>query len=64
MTTVKPDHIAAIIDPQAMSLAHKLGRRDLKLTEEMQNRILSARARAADIVALYRKVVDAKGDGK
>jgi hypothetical protein len=47
------DGIAAIIDPQAMALAHKLGRPDAVLTAEMQTRILKARGKADTIAAFY-----------
>jgi hypothetical protein len=50
------DQIAAIIDPQAMALAHKLGRPDLTLTAEMQERIRAARAAAAQILARFEEV--------
>jgi hypothetical protein len=45
------DEIARIIDPEAMGLAHKLGRPDLALTDEMQERIRMARAKADAVLA-------------
>jgi hypothetical protein len=45
------DEIARIIDPEAMGLAHKMGRPDLALTAEMQERIRTARTKADAILA-------------
>jgi hypothetical protein len=50
------DDIARIIDPEAMGLAHKLGRPDLALTAEMQKRIEVARVKADAIVSYTRPV--------
>jgi hypothetical protein len=54
-TTPSRDEIARIIDQEAMGLAHKLGRPDLALTDDMQERIRTARAKADEIVSYTRQ---------